>query len=63
MKVVEPNGVPAEVVRVKVEVAGAPMLVTEEGLKEAVTPLGKAVVILKGEVQELLFPLKPTVMR
>jgi len=61
-KVVEPAGVPADVVRVSVEDASAPVLVTEAGLNTAVTPLGNAEVMLKGDVQELFVPLKLTVM-
>ena len=45
------------------EDASAFVPVTEEGLKVAVTPLGSAVVMLRGEVQEGVFvPLKLTVM-
>jgi len=62
VKVVVPAGVPAEVVRVRVDVAFAPVLVTDAGLNDAVTPLGNALVMLNGEVQELLFPLKATVI-
>ena len=49
-------------VRVSVEDASPPVLVTDEGLNDAVTPLGNAVVMLNGEVQEALVPLKLTVM-
>ena len=62
VKVVVPAGVPADVVRVSVEDASPPVLVTEEGLNVAVTPLGSAVVMLRGDVQEAVVPLKLTVI-
>ena len=45
------------VVIVSVELALV-ALVTETGLNDAVAPAGRAVVTLKGEVQELPLPLK-----
>lgn len=62
LKVVEPAGVPGEVVRVSVDDASPPLLVTDEGLNTAVTPLGNAEVMLKGDVQDAFVPLKLTVM-
>jgi hypothetical protein len=62
VKVVEPAGVAPVVVIVRVEVASAPVLVTEGGLNDALAPAGNAEVTLNGAVQELLLPLKPTVI-
>ena len=44
------------------ESAFPPVLVTEEGLNVAITPLGRLEVMLKGDVHESPFPLKLTVM-
>ena len=41
----------------------APVLVTDEGLNDAVTPAGRPPVMLNGDVQEVLLPLKLTVTR
>jgi hypothetical protein len=62
VNVVEPGGVAPVVVIVNVEAAFPPVLVTEAGTKVAVAPVGKAVVTLRGEVQELPEPLKFTVI-
>ena len=57
MKFVVPTGVLVDVVSVSVEVVFPPVLVTELGLKEAVTPVGNKDA-LSGDVHELPFPLK-----
>ena len=51
------------VVIVSVDVAFPPVLVTDDGLKDATAPVGSngGVWMLSGEVHELLFPLKFTV--
>ena len=46
-----------------VDVTSPLIPVTDEGLNKALTPFGKTVVMLNGDVQELLLlPLKETVM-
>ena len=61
VNVTVPTGVAAVVVIVKVDVTSPPVLVRELGLNEALTPAGRAEETLRGEVQELPFPLKFTV--
>jgi hypothetical protein len=61
LKVVVPAAVPAGIVRVSVDVVSPPVLVTKEGLNVAVVPLGNPEVTLRGEVHDVLFPLKLTV--
>jgi hypothetical protein len=62
VKEVVPGGVEPVVVIVRVEVWVVPVLVTDEGLNEALAPVGNAVVRVRGEVQESLFPLNVTVI-
>jgi hypothetical protein len=59
VNVVEPGGVAIVVEIVRVEVGS--VFVTDVGLNDAVAPVGKAVVMLNGDVQALPLPLKPTV--
>jgi hypothetical protein len=63
VKLVAPPGVPLVVVIVSVEVAFPPVLVTEDGLNDALVPEGSTVDTLNGDVHELLLPLKFTVTR
>jgi hypothetical protein len=51
------------VVVVSVRVDVTLVFVTDDGLKEAVTPVGRTELTLSGDVQESLLPLKPTVIR
>src|SRR6266571_1123488 len=51
----------AVVVMVKVELALPPVLVREVGLNTGLAPVGGAGAMLRGDVQELPFPLKFTV--
>jgi len=62
VKVVEPAGVAPVVEIVRVDVFPPGEFVTAEGLNTAEAPVGKIVVRLKGDVQESVFPLKPTVI-
>jgi hypothetical protein len=57
-----PAGVAPVVVIVSVEVAFPPVLISVEGLKEAFAPVGKTEVMFNGELQEVPFPLKFTVI-
>ncbi len=62
VNVVDPGGVAFVVLMVRVELTfPGPTLVTELGLNDAVAPVGRADVMLSGEVQELPLPLKLTV--
>ena len=62
VNMVDPGGVALVVVIVKVALTFPPVLVTEDGLNDALAPAGSALDTLKGEVQELPLPLKLTVI-
>jgi hypothetical protein len=59
----EPGGVAFVVLMVRVEFAFPPVLVSDEGEKETLAPVGSdgGVWMLNGEVHELPLPLKFTV--